>query len=55
MIWIYGGGFGSGSSYSPGYNGARLADEHDVVLVSVNYRVNTLIRGCSTNVLVWSG
>jgi cholinesterase len=40
MIWIYGGGFGSGSSYSPGYNGARLADEHDVVLVSVNYRVN---------------
>jgi carboxylesterase type B len=40
MIWIYGGGFGSGSSYTPLYNGARLADEHDVVLVTVNYRVN---------------
>jgi cholinesterase len=40
MIWIYGGGFGSGKSSTPTYNGARLADEHDVVVVSVNYRVN---------------
>jgi cholinesterase len=40
MIWIYGGGFGSGRSSNPTYNGARLADEHDVVVVSVNYRVN---------------
>jgi cholinesterase len=40
MIWIYGGGFGSGKSSTPIYNGARLADEHDVVVVSVNYRVN---------------
>jgi cholinesterase len=40
MIWIYGGGFGSGRSSTPTYNGARLADEHDVVVVSINYRVN---------------
>jgi cholinesterase len=40
MIWIYGGGFGSGKSSTPNYNGARLADEHDVVVVSINYRVN---------------
>ncbi|KAF2432318.1 alpha/beta-hydrolase [Tothia fuscella] len=40
MIWIYGGGFGSGKSSTPTYNGARLADEHDVVVLSVNYRVN---------------
>jgi carboxylesterase type B len=40
MIWIYGGGFGSGRSSTPLYNGARLADEHDVVVVSLNYRVN---------------
>jgi len=40
MIWIYGGGFNSGRSTSPTYNGARLADEHDVVVVSINYRVN---------------
>lgn len=40
MIWIYGGGFGSGKSSTPMYNGARLAEEHDVVVVSVNYRVN---------------
>jgi carboxylesterase type B len=40
MIWIYGGGFGSGKSSTPIYNGARLADEHDVVVVSINYRVN---------------
>ena len=40
MIWIYGGGFNSGRSSTPAYNGARLADEHDVVVVSINYRVN---------------
>ncbi|KAF2404882.1 carboxylesterase [Trichodelitschia bisporula] len=40
MIWIYGGGFNTGNSRSPAYNGARLAAEQDVVVVSVNYRVN---------------
>ncbi|CAI4214368.1 unnamed protein product [Parascedosporium putredinis] len=40
MVWIYGGGFNSGSSTNAGYNGARLAAEHDVVVVSMNYRTN---------------
>jgi cholinesterase len=40
MIWLYGGGFGSGNTNSPMYNGARLADEQDVLVVSVNYRLN---------------
>lgn len=40
MVWVYGGGFGSGSTKNDAYNGARLADEHDVTVVSINYRVN---------------
>jgi len=40
LVWIYGGGFGSGNSRNPAYNGARLANDNDVVVVSVNYRVN---------------
>jgi cholinesterase len=40
MLWIYGGGFTSGNSASPAYHGARIADEQDVVLVSINYRLN---------------
>jgi cholinesterase len=40
MLWIYGGGFNSGNTRNPYYNGARLADEEDVVVVSINYRLN---------------
>ncbi|KAF1987299.1 alpha/beta-hydrolase [Aulographum hederae CBS 113979] len=44
LLWIYGGGkydcFSSGTSNAPFYNGARFADEHDVVVVSFNYRIN---------------
>jgi cholinesterase len=35
LVWIYGGGFTSGSTSSPTYNGAHFADKQDVVLVSV--------------------
>jgi carboxylesterase type B len=35
LIWIYGGGFALGNTASPSYNGARLAAEHDVVVVSM--------------------
>src|SRR5580658_1411562 len=40
MVWLHGGGFvtGSGSSYA--YDGVRLAKGGDVVVVSVNHRLN---------------
>ena len=38
MLWIHGGGFQFGSSASPLYDGARLA-QRGVVLVSFNYRL----------------
>ena len=38
LVWIYGGGFGSGGSACPIYDGEALAKE-GVVFVSINYRV----------------
>lgn len=41
MVWIHGGGFSNGSSLeSPTYDGQNLAKEGDVVVVSVNHRLN---------------
>ncbi len=41
LVWIHGGGYASGSSQElPSYDGERLAREHDVVLVSMNHRLN---------------
>ncbi|KAE9964228.1 hypothetical protein BLS_008530 [Venturia inaequalis] len=42
LVWIYGGGFVYGSNDNPAYNGARLANDHDVVTVAVNYRLHVL-------------
>ncbi len=39
MVWIHGGAFVWGSSGSPIYDGARLVVDHDVVVVSLNYRL----------------
>jgi para-nitrobenzyl esterase len=38
LVWIYGGGFGSGGSGVPIYDGAATA-EKGVIFVSINYRV----------------
>jgi cholinesterase len=46
MIWIYGGGFNTGNSQSPAYNGARLANDEDVVVVSMKYDYSTLKLSC---------
>ena len=39
MVWIHGGAFSQGSGGYEMYDGARLAGEKDVVVVSINYRV----------------
>lgn len=41
LVWIHGGGYSSGSSQElRAYDGERLAAGHDVVLVSMNHRLN---------------
>lgn len=40
MFWCHGGGFASGSAHEPDYDGANLARRNDVVLVSINHRLN---------------
>lgn len=42
LVWIYGGSFTSGSTSIGIYNGASIAEEQDVVIVSVNYRLSIL-------------
>jgi cholinesterase len=34
LVWVYGGAFTSGSSSIPAYNGANIANQEDVVVVS---------------------
>src|SRR5215475_6032697 len=40
MVWIHGGGFAFGSSSQPIYEGEDLARKQDVVVVSMNHRLN---------------
>jgi para-nitrobenzyl esterase len=42
MVWYHGGAFGYGSANTPRLDGTRLAAHHDVVVVSVNHRLNIL-------------
>jgi para-nitrobenzyl esterase len=42
MFWIHGGGFQSGSGSSPGYDGTNLCKRGDVVVVSINHRLNVM-------------
>ncbi|WP_183494762.1 carboxylesterase/lipase family protein [Neolewinella aquimaris] len=43
MFWIHGGGFTAGSSQElPSYHGENLARSGDVVVVSINHRLNVL-------------
>ncbi|KAL6711076.1 hypothetical protein ACN47E_006951 [Coniothyrium glycines] len=40
MVWIYGGGFASGTASDPTFDGSALASRGDVVLVTINYRLS---------------
>ena len=40
MFWIHGGGFSTGSGSSSWYDGVRLAKKQDVVVVTINHRLN---------------
>ena len=40
MVWFHGGGYNYGSGSWPAYDGHNLASRHDVVLVTVNHRLN---------------
>ncbi|KAH9224015.1 Alpha/Beta hydrolase protein [Leptodontidium sp. 2 PMI_412] len=40
LLWIHGGEYISGSSNIRAYNGKHLADTQDIIVVSINYRLN---------------
>ncbi len=40
MVWLHGGGYVSGSGAMPVYDGARLAQRGDTVIVTLNHRLN---------------
>ncbi|MGI6243716.1 MAG: carboxylesterase/lipase family protein [Prevotella sp.] len=43
MVWLHGGGFSTGSGQEqPAYDGASLVKKGDVVVVSLNHRLNVL-------------
>jgi para-nitrobenzyl esterase len=42
MVWCHGGGFHAGSGSSQGYDGSRMVDRGDVVVVTINHRLNVL-------------
>ncbi|MCB1598387.1 MAG: carboxylesterase/lipase family protein [Xanthomonadales bacterium] len=42
MVWLHGGGFSSGSGSTWLYDGGNLARHQDVVVVTINHRLNAL-------------
>ncbi len=43
MVWLHGGGFSAGSSQElPSYDGTNLSKKGDVIVVSINHRLNVL-------------
>jgi para-nitrobenzyl esterase len=40
MVWLHGGGFRAGTGSSPILDGTNLAHTHDVVVVTLNHRLN---------------
>ncbi|WKR22638.1 carboxylesterase/lipase family protein [Actinomyces israelii] len=42
LVWVHSGGYSDNSGSSPSIDGARLAAEHDLVVVTFNHRLNAL-------------
>src|SRR6202043_954623 len=42
MVWLHGGGFATGSGSSPVTDGTSMAPRSDVVVVTINHRLNVL-------------
>lgn len=42
LVWLHGGAFAAGAGTSSGFDGSYLAQSQDVVVVSVNHRLNVL-------------
>lgn len=42
LVWIHGGAYVTGSGSTPWYDGQRFAANHDVVVVTINYRLGAL-------------
>ncbi len=40
LVWLHGGGFSTGSGASTWYDGTRMARKQDVVVVTINHRLN---------------
>jgi len=40
MVWLHGGGFAAGSGSSAIYNGTNLVKRGDVVVLTINHRLN---------------
>ncbi len=40
LVWLHGGGFSTGSGSSAWYDGVRVAQKQDVVIVTINHRLN---------------
>ncbi|MCP3818470.1 carboxylesterase/lipase family protein [Streptomyces sp. A3M-1-3] len=42
MVWLHGGAFLTGSGRDPVFDGSRLAHRHDVIVITLNYRLGAL-------------
>ena len=42
LVWLHGGAFSAGAGTSAGFDGSHLAKAQDVVVVSINHRLNVL-------------
>jgi para-nitrobenzyl esterase len=42
LVWLHGGGFSAGSGSSSWYDGVNMASKQDVVVVTINHRLNVM-------------